>query len=50
MPGIGDVQTNAVDLAVNEAVLLKKDPKQALDDNAGKADQLLEENAQKYQA
>lgn len=49
IPGVGDVQTNAVDLAVNEAVRLKKSPKEALDGAASKADQLLEENKQKYQ-
>ena len=49
-PGIGDVQVGSFDIAVNEAVLLKKEPKVALDDAAAKADQLLEENRQKYQA
>lgn len=48
-PGIGDVQTQTLDTAVNEAVLLKKQPKEALDDAAAKADKLLEENRQKYQ-
>jgi multiple sugar transport system substrate-binding protein len=50
VPGIGDVQLNALDPAVNEALLLKKDPKTALDESAGQAKQLLEENRQKYQA
>ncbi|HEX2739858.1 MAG TPA: ABC transporter substrate-binding protein [Rubrobacter sp.] len=50
VPGIGDVQLNALDPAVNEALLLKKDPKTALDESASQAKQLLEENRQKYQA
>jgi len=50
VPGIGDVQINALDPAVNEALLLKKDPKTALDESAGQAGQLLKENRQKYQA
>lgn len=49
VPGIGDVETNALDVAVNEAITLKKSPKQALQDGAAKADKLLEENRQKYQ-
>jgi multiple sugar transport system substrate-binding protein len=49
VPGIGDVQTNAVDVAVNEAVTLKKSPEQALNDGVSRANQLLEENRQKYQ-
>ena len=50
VPGIADVYTGSLDPAINEAVLLKKEPKAALDEAAGKADQLLEENKQKYQA
>jgi multiple sugar transport system substrate-binding protein len=50
VPGIGDVQPTTFDQAVNEAVLLKKEPKAALDEAAARADQLLEENRQKYQA
>jgi multiple sugar transport system substrate-binding protein len=50
VPGIADVQTTTFELAVNEAVLLKKEPKAALDEAASRADQLLEENRQKYQA
>ncbi|HEY9419980.1 MAG TPA: extracellular solute-binding protein, partial [Thermoanaerobaculia bacterium] len=49
-PGIGDVQVQSFDQAVNEAVLLRKEPKAALDEAAGKADQLLQENREKYQA
>jgi multiple sugar transport system substrate-binding protein len=50
VPGIGDVQPTTFDVAVNEAVLLKTEPKAALDDAASRANQLLEENRQKYQA
>ena len=50
VPGIADVYTGSLDPAINEAVLLKKEPKAALDEAASKADQLLEENEQKYQA
>jgi multiple sugar transport system substrate-binding protein len=50
VPGIADVNTAALDPAINEAVLLKKEPEAALDEAAKQADQLLEENRQKYQA
>ncbi len=49
MPGIADVETASFDVAVNEAVLLKKSPKAALDEAATKANDLLAENRQKYQ-
>jgi multiple sugar transport system substrate-binding protein len=50
VPGIADVQIEALDPAVQEALLLKKEPKAALDESASQANQLLEENRQKYQA
>ncbi len=50
VPGIADVQPTTFDRAVNEAVLLKTEPKPALDAAAERANQLLEENRQKYQA
>ena len=50
VPGIADVYTGSLDPAINEAVLLKKEPKAALDEAASKADQLLKENQEKYQA
>jgi len=50
VPGIADVAPSTFDTAVNEAVLLKTDPKPALDAAASRANQLLEENRQKYQA
>jgi multiple sugar transport system substrate-binding protein len=49
VPGIADVETATFDVAVNEAVLLKKSPKVALDEAATKANDLLAENRQKYQ-
>ena len=45
--GVYEVQT-VLDAAYNEAVLLVKDPKTALDEAAQRADKLLEENRQKY--
>jgi multiple sugar transport system substrate-binding protein len=50
VPGIGDVRIETLDPAINEAVLLKKEPEAALDEAAKQADQILEENQQKYQA
>jgi multiple sugar transport system substrate-binding protein len=44
------VQPTTFEQAVNEAVLLRRSPKEALDAAAERADQLLEENRQKYQA
>jgi multiple sugar transport system substrate-binding protein len=49
-PGIADVYTGSLEPAINEAVLLKKEPQAALDEAASKADQLLKENKQKCQA
>jgi multiple sugar transport system substrate-binding protein len=49
-PGIADVYIGSLEPAINEAVLLKKEPEAALDEAASKADQLLKENKQKYQA
>jgi len=46
-PGIGNAVAE-ITTAVNEAVLGKKTPKQALDDAASKADQLLKQNASQY--
>jgi multiple sugar transport system substrate-binding protein len=48
LPGWGDVQHETLELAVQEAMLGKKDPKKALDDAAKKAQGLLKENASKY--
>jgi len=48
-PGISDVMAT-VDTAINDAVLLRKEPGRALADAAGKAGQLLEQNRKKYGA
>jgi multiple sugar transport system substrate-binding protein len=47
LTGIDEAQA-VLDAAYNEAVLLVKDPKTALDEAAERADKLLEENRQKY--
>ncbi|MDQ3777563.1 MAG: ABC transporter substrate-binding protein [Actinomycetota bacterium] len=47
VPGIGDAQLE-MEQAVNRAVLGKQSPKQALDQGAQRANQLLEQNRQKY--
>ena len=49
VPGIFDVETASYDLAVQDAVLLETDPKPALDEAASKANDLLQENREKYQ-
>ncbi|MDR6611025.1 ABC transporter substrate-binding protein [Leifsonia sp. 1010] len=46
-PGITTVEAT-ITVAVNEAITGKKDPKQALDDAAAKADTLLKQNKEKY--
>jgi multiple sugar transport system substrate-binding protein len=48
-PGIADAMAT-VDTAVNEAILLRKEPAKALADAAGKAGQILEGNRKKYGA
>jgi multiple sugar transport system substrate-binding protein len=47
VPGIGDAM-NSINTAVNEAVLLRKEPAKALADAAAKANQILEQNRKKY--
>lgn len=46
-PGINNVMAT-ITVAVNEAILGKKSPQEALDDAAQKADQLLQQNAAQY--
>jgi multiple sugar transport system substrate-binding protein len=48
VPGIGELTAPTFELAVNEAVLGKKSPKQALDDATQKANELLAANKKKY--
>jgi multiple sugar transport system substrate-binding protein len=47
VPGIGDAQLE-MEQAVNRAVLGKQSPKQALDQGAQRANNLLEQNRKKY--
>jgi multiple sugar transport system substrate-binding protein len=47
VPGIGDA-IGELEKAINEAVLLKKDPAKALSDAAARADKVLEANRKKY--
>jgi multiple sugar transport system substrate-binding protein len=48
VPGIGEITTPTFELAVNQAVLGKAEPKAALDTAAKKANELLAENRKKY--
>jgi multiple sugar transport system substrate-binding protein len=48
VPGLGDVQAQTLEIAVNEATLLKKSPADALKDAAGKATTAMEANLKKY--
>jgi multiple sugar transport system substrate-binding protein len=47
VPGIPDAMAT-IDTAVNEAILLRKEPGKALADAAAKANQILEQNRKKY--
>jgi multiple sugar transport system substrate-binding protein len=47
VPGIPDALVT-IDTAVNEAILLRKEPARALADAAAKANQILEQNRKKY--
>ncbi|MBA2445616.1 MAG: ABC transporter substrate-binding protein [Nocardioidaceae bacterium] len=48
VPGIGDVTPQTVEIAVNEAVLGRKSPQEALSQAQDDANQLLEENSEKF--
>jgi multiple sugar transport system substrate-binding protein len=50
LPGSREVIVQTLDSAANAALLLKEEPKAALDAAAEEANKLLEENRQKYQA
>ncbi len=50
IPGVGDVTAQTMEIAVNQAVLLKQAPAEALQSAARKADQLMEENRKKFGA
>lgn len=47
VPGIGDAM-NALNTAINEAVLLRKEPAKALSDAVTRTNQILEQNRKKY--
>jgi multiple sugar transport system substrate-binding protein len=48
VPGIGEVMAPTFELALNEAILGKKEPKAALDQATSKANELLAANKKKY--
>ncbi|MDH2429455.1 substrate-binding domain-containing protein [Sphaerisporangium sp. TRM90804] len=48
LPGVGDVQSKALELAVAKAVLKQASPADALRDGVASADKLLAENKRKY--
>ena len=48
VPGLGDVQAQTLEIAVNEATLLKRSPADALKDAAAKATSAMEDNLKKY--
>lgn len=48
VPGVGDVQVAALELAVQQAVLGKASPAEALADGVRTADKMLADNARKY--
>ena len=50
IPGLGDVQPTTLEVAVNEAVLGKKAPDQALADSAANATELMQANLEKFGA
>jgi len=48
IPGLGDVQAQTLEIAVNEATLLKRSPADALKDAAAKATSAMQANLKKY--
>ena len=48
VPGLGDVQAQTLEIAVNEATLLKRSPSEALKDAAAKATSAMQDNLKKY--
>lgn len=49
VPGLQDVQAEALYTAISDALLLIEDPKTALDEAASYANELLEENRERYE-
>jgi len=50
VPGLGDVQAQTLEIAVNEATLMKRSPADALKDAATKATSAMQDNLKKYGA
>ena len=50
IPGVGEVQTQTLEIAVNEATLMKRSPEEALKDAATKASSAMQDNLKKYGA
>nr|BFE79860.1 hypothetical protein GCM10020093_024610 [Planobispora longispora] len=48
LPGVGDVQSKALELAVAKAVLKEASPADALKEGVATADKLLADNKRKY--
>ena len=48
VPGLGDITPQTIEIAVNEAMLGRKSPEDALAEAQDDANQLLEQNAEKY--
>jgi multiple sugar transport system substrate-binding protein len=48
VPGLGDVQPSTLEVAVNAAILGKKDPEAALSDAASDATELMGKNLEKF--
>jgi len=48
IPGLGDVNVETVDLAVNEAVLGQASPSEALSKAADNATQIMQDNQEKF--
>ena len=50
VPGLGDVQAETLEIAVDDAVLGKQTPEAALKEAAAKATKLMQANQKKYGA
>ena len=48
VPGLGDVQIPTLEVAVNEAILGKTPPDEALSKQAGNATELMQQNLEKF--
>jgi multiple sugar transport system substrate-binding protein len=48
VPGLGDVQTQTLEIAIAEATLLRSSPAEALKDQAAKATKAMQANAKKF--